>query len=57
VIAANARPIPVSGKKYAGFGTLSKFGPNARRRRLSMSHMAALQIVHGGFVSATVAGD
>jgi hypothetical protein len=53
----NARLIPVSGKKNAGFGTVSKFSPNARRRRLSMSHMAALHIVHGGFVSATVAGD
>ena len=51
VIAANARLIPVSGKKNAGFSMLSKFSPNARRRRLSMSHMAALQIAHGGFVS------
>jgi hypothetical protein len=45
------------GKKNAGFGAASKFGPNARRRRLSMSHMAALQIVRGALVSAIVASD
>jgi hypothetical protein len=45
------------GKKNAAFGTASKFGPNARRRRFSMSHMAASQIVRGGPISAIVAGD